>query len=86
MVASKIVKDKSCTHVSNMFVVLDDDNNLNKNEDTSERKLVPLGQTVQFRRLGEVNHKLDQVGQLLLEQDCFDDPIRKSGRPKRGYP
>lgn len=47
VLSSKIVIDKSCTHVSNMFAALDDDNNLNKIEDYIiyiERKEFPLGQ------------------------------------------
>ena len=71
--SGKFVEHKAITHVSNMFAALDD----GKNDDNLERS---RGQMDRSRGFDETKHKLDQ---FLLNQVCFNDPIRKSGRPKR---
>lgn len=50
-----------------MFVALDD----GKNDDNLERS---RGQMDQSRGFDETKHKLDQ---FLLDQVCFNDPIRR---------
>lgn len=67
---SKIIKDKSTIQVNNMFAALIKKNNLN--EDNLE---------VRSKGLGKVKHILNQIDRLLLEG--LNDPIRKSGKPKR---
>lgn len=78
----KVLKIKVTPHVSNMFAILDDDNDLNIYENNFEKNLPNKDKSIQFKGLGKVNLKFDQVNQLLLEQVHFDDPIRNSSRPK----